>query len=522
MNHKEEITRSASLIGSLTLLSRIMGLVRDMVITYFFGAGAQTDAFYVAFRIPNLLRRLFAEGSLTISFIPVFTDYLENKTKEEAKRISDIVFTILFIGLILISIAGIIFSPYIIKLFASGFKGETFNLAVELNRIMFPYIFFISLTALSMGILNSLRHFFAPAFSPVILNIVIVMTVFLIHKSLDVPIISLAIGLIIGGAIQLLFQLPFLKQRDFLFTFRNKIRHPAVKKIGVLMVPQLFGLAVYNLNIIVNTQYASYMPQGTVSYLYLSERLIEFPLGIIAVSIATVLLPSLSSNIAKGEIDLFKDNYSHALRLMLFIMIPALVGLIVLRVPICNILYQRGEFTELSTIYTSQALFGYALGIWAVGGIRITAPTFFSMQDTKTPVIIAFIAFIINAIIGYLLGFTFGLKHTGLALASSISSILNFVLLFIILNKRVGKIDLNDTLILCIKIAIGSILMGVVAWKISTLASWSGSDTSIEKILIMFASVVGSAAVYLLISKILKIEELNSLSNLLKRKRNAG
>jgi putative peptidoglycan lipid II flippase len=495
-----------------------MGLVRDMVITYFFGAEAQTDAFYVAFRIPNLLRRLFAEGSLTISFIPVFTSYLETKSREETKRISDITFTLLFFVLALVSIAGIILSPLIIKLFASGFKGETFHLAVTLNRIMFPYIFLISLSALSMGILNSLRHFFAPAFSPVIFNVFIVMTVILIHTSLNVPITSLAIGVIIGGVIQLVFQLPFLKQRDFLFKFRKNFRHPAVKKIGLLMVPQLFGLAVYNLNIIVNTQYASYMPEGTVSYLYLSERLIEFPLGIVAVSIATVLLPSLSSHISRGETELFKENYSYALRLMLFVMVPALVGLIVLRVPICNLLYQRGEFTYLSTINTSQALLGYAVGIWAVGGIRITAPTFYSMQDTKTPVIIAFLAFIINAIIGYLLGFTFGLRHTGLALASSISSMFNFAVLFIILNKRVGKIDINEAIILCIKIAVASILMGLLAWEISKRGNWTGSETSIEKILFLTMSLLGSSAVYLIISKLLKIDEVDQLIGLLRRK----
>ncbi len=495
-----------------------MGLVRDMVITYFFGAEAQTDAFYVAFRIPNLLRRLFAEGSLTISFIPVFTSYLETKSREETKSISDITFTLLFIVLALVSIVGIILSPLLIKLFASGFKGETFHLAVTLNRIMFPYIFLISLSALSMGILNSLRHFFAPAFSPVIFNVFIVMTVILIHTSLNIPITSLAIGVIIGGVIQLVFQLPFLKQKDFLFKFRKNFRHPAVKKIGLLMVPQLFGLAVYNLNIIVNTQYASYMPEGTVSYLYLSERLIEFPLGIVAVSIATVLLPSLSSHISKGETELFKENYSYALRLMLFVMVPALVGLIVLRIPICNLLYQRGEFTYLSTINTSQALFGYAVGIWAVGGIRITAPAFYSMQDTKTPVIIAFLAFIINAILGYLLGFTFGLKHTGLALASSISSMFNFVVLFIILNKRVGKIDINETLILCIKIATASMLMGLLAWEIAKRWNWTGSETSIEKILFLIISLLASSAAYLIISKLLKIDEVDQLIGLLRRK----
>jgi len=227
MKKEEEITRSAGIIGSLTLVSRIFGLARDMVITYFFGAGAHTDAFYVAFRIPNLLRRLLAEGSLTVTFIPVFTKYLGGKNSKESKRVSDSVFTVLFIILGVVSIAGILLSPFIIKLFASGFKGETFDLAVELNRLMFPYIFFISLTALSMGILNSLRHFFAPSFSPVILNISIILFAFLLHKHLDVPILSLALGVVAGGVLQLIFQFPFLRSKGFMFSFSKEFRHPA-------------------------------------------------------------------------------------------------------------------------------------------------------------------------------------------------------------------------------------------------------------------------------------------------------
>lgn len=518
MEHKKEITRALGVLGSFTLLSRIMGYVRDMVVAYFFGARAETDAFYVAFRIPNLLRRLLAEGSLTVSFIPIFTENLEKKGKEEAKSVSDITFTLLFIVLILVSILGILLSPFIIKLFASGFRGEIFNLAVDLNRIMFPYIFFASLTALSMGVLNSLKHFFAPVFSPVIFNIVLISTVLLLFQSFEIPIFTLAIGVIIGGLFQVVFQIPFLNSRGFLYSFRKNLRHPAAKKIALLMAPQLFGVAVYNLNILVSTQYASHLPEGTVSYLYYSERLIEFPLGIIAVSIATALLPSLSSLVSKREFENFRQSYSFALRLMLFVMVPALAGLIALKVPICNLLYQRGEFTYEATLSASQALLGYAIGLWAVGGVRITAPTFYAMQDTKTPVIIAFFAFIVNALLGYILGFTLDLKHTGLALASSIASIFNFSLLLFALNKRVGMIDLKKTLIYCLKISAASLIMGVLAWKISTFSEWSESGISFEKAGIFLASVIGGAAVYFGLAKVLKVEELSFLFGMIKRK----
>ena len=519
MKQHEQITRSAGLVGSLTFLSRIAGYARDVIIAYFFGATALTDAFWVAFRIPNLLRRLFAEGSLTISFIPVFTQYLETKNKEEAKKVADAVFTILVFLLILISIGGILLSPYIIKLFAAGFDESTFELAVSLNRIMFPYIIFISLTALSMGVLNSLRHFFAPAFSPVILNICIIVAVFFLYKNFNVPIYAAAVGVIAGGILQLIFQLPFLYGRGFLFSFHKQVRHPAVKKIGFLIIPQLFGVAVYNINILVNTQYASFMTEGTISYLYFAERLIEFPLGIIAVSIATVLLPSLSSYVSKKEFDKFKETYSFTLRLMFFILIPALVGLIVLRVPICNLLYQRGEFDYAATVFTSQALLGYAVGLWAVGGIRITAPAFYSMQDTKTPVIIAFVAFIVNAVLGYVLGFTFGYKHTGLALASSISSIINFVLLFYLIERRVGNINIKSIIVLLVKLTAISGVMGIVIWRISKLTFWNESAFSLEKIGILAASIVIAAVIYFLLAKILKIEEADFLVKMIRRGR---
>lgn len=518
MKHEEEIARATGIVGYSTLLSRIVGYVRDMIIAYFFGATAETDAYFVAFRIPNLLRRLLAEGSLTVSFIPVFTEYLEKKSREEAKMVSDITFTLLTIVLILVSIAGILLSPFIIKLFASGFKAETFNLAVKLNQIMFPFIFFVSLSALAMGILNSLNYFFAPAFSTVIFNVVSIAVIFLAYQRLHPPVFSLAIGVIIGGFIQLVFQIPFLKRRGFLFVFRKNLRHPAVKKIALLMTPQLFGVAIYNLNILVSTQYASHLPEGTVSYLYNSERLTEFPLGLIAVSIATALLPSLSLQVSKGEIQKFRESYSFSLRLMLFTIIPALTGLIALRVPICNLLYQRGEFNYEATLRTSEALLGYAAGIWAVGGVRITAPTFYAMQDTKTPVVIAFFSFIVNALFGYILGFTFGFKHTGLTLASSISSTFNFSLLFFSLNKHIGGIKIKETLIHVLKIALASLVMGVVAWKISTFSDWSRNGISPQKIGIFLSSTVVAIAIYLLLVKLMKVEEIGFVFSILKRK----
>ena len=522
MSDKHEIARSAGVIGFLTLLSRITGYIRDMVMAYFFGATAFTDAFWIAFRIPNLLRRLFAEGSLTISFIPIFTEMLEKKNKEEAKKVSDIVFSLLFTITIIVSILGVIFSPYIVKLFAYGFDRETFELSVALNRIMFPYIFFISLTALSMGVLNSLRHFFAPAFSPVLLNISMIIAIFALFNKFGLPIYSAAAGVILGGVLQLLIQIPFLRASGFLFSFKPTLRNPAVKRIGLLLVPQLFGLAVYNLNLIVSSQYASFMPEGTISYLYFAERLTEFPLGIIAVSIATVLLPSLSSYISRGDYDKFHETYSFTLKLMLFILIPALAGLIALRIPICNLLYQRGEFTYEATLATAQTLSGYCLGLWAVGGLRVTAPAFYAMQDTKTPVVVAFFAFLLNAALGFVLGFTLKLEHTGLALANSASSVFNFLTLIYLLERRTGDLKARTIFLFCLKMIVVSGVMAGAAWAISTYADWTGSDFSVKKIAVLALSICASGTLFIILTRILKIEEAGFLLNLIRRKMPGG
>ncbi|NIP38339.1 MAG: murein biosynthesis integral membrane protein MurJ, partial [Candidatus Dadabacteria bacterium] len=501
MTDKSEIAKSARSVSFFTFISRILGLVRDIVITYLFGAGQITDAFWVAFRIPNLLRRLFAEGTLTVSFIPVFTQRLEHGGKERAKAISDTIFMILVLLLILISLIGIIFSPYIVKLFASGFSEEVFELAVKLNRIMFPYILFISLTALSMGILNSLKHFFAPAFSPVLFNICIILFALILHDRFDVPITSLAIGVIAGGVLQFLFQIPFLKNRNFLFSPKLLLSNPDVRRIFTLIIPQVFGLAVYNLNIIVNTQYASYLPEGTVSYLFLSERLIEFPLGIIAVSLATVLLPNFSSYIAKGDLNKFRETYVSSVKILFYILLPACIGLIALSKPICNILYQRGEFGYEQMVFTSQCLLGYAIGMWAVGLIRITVPAFFAQKDTKTPVLVAFMAFILNALLGYILSFKLELNHLGLALASSASSLLNISLLIYLINKKIAKIEITGLLTYMFKIvAIGSI-MGISVYKISHFTDWSQSGFEFTKVMALGVCVVAGLIVYSILSK---------------------
>ena len=465
----KRISQAAGVVGFFTLGSRILGFVRDMVIAYFFGTHVAADAFFVAFRIPNLLRRLLAEGSLTVAFIPIFTDYLKNRTRKEAFAMASVIASLLTKVLFVISVIGVIFAPLIIKLIAPGFTepASKFYLTVMLLRIMFPYIFFIGLVALCMGILNTLGRFAAPAMAPILLNISMISCLVLLYDVFAEPITALAVGVIAGGALQLLMQIPYLQRVGFTFKWSPDIHHPAVKKLGFLMLPTIFGAAVYQLNILIGTFLASFLPTGAVSYLYYSDRLVQFPLGIFGIALATATLPSFSRFCSNRDMDGLRSTIAHALKLIFFITIPAMVGLIILRTPIIRLLFMRGEFDEKSLIFTSQALFCYTLGLWAFAGVRIIVPVYYSMKDTVTPVKIATISLVVNLILSILL--MNPLAHNGLALATSIASMLNFVFLLIFFKGKIKQIPYKNILITLIRIIICSLFMGVVLYGLNMI-----------------------------------------------------
>ncbi|QMU55650.1 MAG: murein biosynthesis integral membrane protein MurJ [Candidatus Mycalebacterium zealandia] len=501
------VLRNWGTVGGLTFVSRIAGYARDLVVAYFLGAGFQSDAFYVAFRIPNLLRRLFAEGMLSAAFIPVFTEHIKKHGAQSAREGFSATLTVLLAALGTVTVLGVVFAPQIIRLFASGFETESFELAVSLLRLMFPYILLVSFAAISMGVLNSVGHFFAPAFSPLLFNLAFIAGVVFFHDQWSEPAIAAGLGVLAGGALQSAVNIPFLKSRGFAPQIGGVFKHsPLLKKIGVLMLPQLFGVAVYNLNIIVNTQYASYMERGTVSYLYFAERLTEFPLGIGAVAIATVFLPRLSARAADNDMEGFRTDYAGLLKMTLFITLPALAGLAALANPICSVLFERGEFTSSDALFSSQALVGYAAGVWAVAGIRITAPAFFALQDTKTPVRAAAAALVINLALGYLLGFSLDLKHTGLALASSVAAAVNFLILLRLLDKRVGKITARGFWVWFVKTAGASAMSAAVAKAVYEIA-----QTATPQTVALAVAIAVAFTVFILSTRILKIEEAGKL-----------
>src|SRR3989338_594146 len=464
MSENKRLLKATGIISSGTFLSRIFGFIRDMVIAKIFGAGFATDAFFVAFKIPNLLRRLLGEGALSAAFIPLFTEHFTVKSKEDAWRFASAAFSSLLVILSVITILGIIFMPAIITILAPGFYTEPqkFNLAVYLTRITFPYIFLISLTALSMGILNSLRHFTVPAMSPVLLNLSLIGAAFFICPYLDTPISGLAIGVIIGGVLQLFFHIPPLLKSGLKFTPDFSFSHPGVKKVVLLMAPSVIGLAVTQLNIFVDTLIASLLTEGSISYLYYADRVMQLPLGVFGTAIGTAILPTLSSFAAKKDMEGMKDTMSFGLRFTFFIAIPAMTAQIVLSLPIVSLLFERGEFTHQAAINTSQTLIAFSIGLWAYSGIKVIAPAYYSVQDTKTPVRIAVISMIANVVFNLIL--MAPLKHAGIALATSLSAMLNLGLLVYYLPDSIRRLDWHNIKSSVIKIGLSSAIMGGICW----------------------------------------------------------
>ena len=503
-----KIARAVGTVGFATLLSRILGFVRDVVLASLLGTGLSADAFFVAFRIPNLLRNLMGEGSLTLSFVPIFTDYMTNRSRSEAFRLASVSLTLAAIALLIVSLLGVIFSPLIVRAIAQGFSAdpEKFQLTVHLNRIIFPYIFLIGLTALCMGILNSLNRFGPPAAGPIFLNLALIFSALLMARAFERPVEALAMGVLLGGMLQFSFQLPFLKREGFSFQPEVDLRHPGVNRIAALMGPSIFGTAVAQLNILVSTQLASFLPEGSVSYLYYADRLAQLPLGVFAIAIATVILPTLSYEAARQDYRELRRTLFSAFRLTTFVVFPAMVGLIVLREPIIAILFERGAFTRESTLLTAQALLFYSMGLWAVAGVRVLVPAFYAMKDTRTPVKVAAISLLAN--LAFSLALMGPLKHGGLALANSLASMVNLALLTTIIMRRLGAVRMGGVARFLSKIILASAPMALTAFVLGT-----GNYLSV-RFLNLGLALMGAVAVYLTMGYILKMEELSTLAHM--------
>lgn len=518
MSENVRVTKAAGVVGAATLLSRIFGFIRDVVVAWFFGAGLASDAFFVAFRIPNLLRRLLAEGSLSIAFVPVFTEHLTRDGKEEAFLLARSALRLISILLAAVAVLGILLSPAIVRIVGMGFADspEKLALTVTLTRIMFPYIFFIGLVALCMGILNVLGHFAAPALAPVFLNVAMIGSVFFISPYLQEPVIGLALGVLIGGLLQLLLQVPFLIRMGLRFWEKAGLYHPGLRQVGVLMLPTVFGAAVYQINILIGTLLASLLPEGSVSYLYYADRLVEFPLGVFAIATATAVLPSLSRQAAARDFVALRSTFAFSLNLVAYITVPAMVGLIVLREPIISLLFQRGEFGAVTVQMTAIALLYYALGLWAFSAVRIVVSTFYSLQDTRTPVLMAAVSLVVNVVLSVIL--MRWLLHGGLALATSLASMVNLVLLLFALHRKLGGLGWGDVKRSLARTVWCSVAMGFVVWATTTVVLPAAGHSTLHLLLGLLTAIAVGFISYAVLSYIARIPEFEMVLTLIKKR----
>ncbi|MBV1790299.1 murein biosynthesis integral membrane protein MurJ [Marinobacterium sp. D7] len=424
------LLRSSSVVGLMTMLSRVLGLVRDVVIAGYFGASGSADAFFVAFKIPNFLRRLFAEGAFSQAFVPVLSEYRSQRDLAAVQQLVHRVAGSLGSVLMLVTLLGVIGAPLLAALFAPGFYlagGDKFELAAQMLRITFPYLMLISLTAFCGAILNAYGRFAIPAFTPVLLNLTLIGSAVLLSPLFDPPILALAWGVFMAGALQLLFQLPFLARLQLLPIPQRGWRDEGVQRILRLMLPALFGVSVAQINLLLDTVLASFLQTGSVSWLYYSDRLSELPLGVFGIAIATVILPSLSRRHAEQSSEHFRQTLDWGVRMVLLIGVPAALALVVLAEPLLVTLFHYGEMSALDIEMSARSLRAYGLGLVAFMLIKVVATGFFSRQDTKTPVKIAMQAMAANMVLNLIL--IWPLAHAGLALATTLSAYMNAVLL---------------------------------------------------------------------------------------------
>ncbi len=504
MADQRALFKSTAVISVMTFISRIFGYIRDAVIFIFLGATGSTDAFFVAFRIPNFLRRLFAEGAFSQAFVPVLSEYKEKHSEQEMKNLVNHTAGLLGLILLVITIVGVLVAPLLIYVFAPGFVDEPqrFELAGEMLRITFPYILFISLTALSAGILNTFNQFAVPAFTPTFLNLSLIAVTLWLAPHFDQPVIALAWGVFIAGVAQLLFQIPFLSRLGLLPKFSLHGASEGVKKIGRLMLPAIFGSSVVQINLLINTLIASFLAVGSISWLYISDRFVELPLAIFGVATATIILPRLSKQYVNQSTSGFNQTLEWALKLSIFIAIPCTVGLILLAKPILISLIQYREFTLLDTNMASLSLITYALGLPAFILIKVLAPGFFSRQDTKTPVKIGVVAMLCNIILNLLFlwiwsTYTLPGPHAALALATSISAYINAFLLFFMLKKSVSISMQTAWVKYLIQISVASIVMMILLYQVIPATTLWLDWTGLHRIAALLGFMLLGAVLYI-------------------------
>jgi putative peptidoglycan lipid II flippase len=496
------LARSAAAAGAATITSRILGVVREQVIAAFFGAGLATDAYQVAFRIPNLLRDLFAEGAMSAAFVPTFTRHLTTSGREPAWRLGNHVINALIVVTGGLVILGIVFAePLILALAAEKYTNspEKLALTVQLARIMLPTLTLIALAAAFMGMLNSLHHYFIPALSPAMFNVLTIVCAFALVPLMPVfglhPIVAIAIGTLLGGVTQLALQWPTLHKEGFRYHLDLDWRDEGLRRILTLMGPGTIGMAATQVNVFVNTILATSTVEGAVSWLNYAFRLMYLPIGLFGVSIATAALPTVSRQSTRQDSIAVRDTVASSLSLMLMLNIPATVGLVVLANPIVGVLFERGRFTPADTVATASALQFYAVGLIGYAVVRIVSPIFYALGHNRTPVVVSVVVVLVNALLNYVLVHT-ALGYRGLALGTSIAALINAGTLLVLLRGHLQGLNEGRLLSSVARIAVASALMGAAAMVAhDRLGTWTGTGNFIAEVLRLVLAISGALLV---------------------------
>jgi putative peptidoglycan lipid II flippase len=490
------LLRALATVSSMTLLSRILGFVRDFVIARTFGAGLATDAFFVAFRLPNLLRRMFAEGAFSQAFVPILAEYKNRRDPEDTRRLTDHVATLLLLALLAVTLIGIAVTPVLIYVSAPGFTADTakFELTVELTRIAFPYILFISLVSLAGGILNTWSRFAVPAFTPVLLNLSFIGMALFAAPYFHPPVLALAWAVFLGGALQLALQLPFLAKIGMLPRFSLSLQDEGVRRILKLMLPALLGVSVTQISLLINTIFASFLPTGSVSWLYYADRLMEFPAGLLGAALGTILLPSLSKCHADGARGEFSALLDWGLRLTFLLTLPAALALALLAVPLLSTLFNHGAFQAEDVLRTRDALVAYSVGLTGLILVKVLAPGFYARQDIRTPVKIALVTLAATQAMNA--AFIVPLAHAGLALSIGLASCLNAALLWRGLRRRGDYLPQRGWGTFGLKLLAALAVMGAVLWfGTGGQENWIGAPP-LERVLRLGVLVAAGGAAY--------------------------
>lgn len=501
------LLKSSLLVGLMTMLSRVLGLLRDVVFAVYLGDKPGADAFFVAFKVPQFLRRLFAEGAFSQAFVPVLSEYQSTRSHAEVKALVDRVAGVLGLVVMLVCLVVVLASPWFTVLVAPGFyfadDPQKYQLTSDMLRITFPYLFLITMTGFAGAILNTYNQFAVPAFTPVFLNISLIVSAVFVSPWFEQPVMAIAWGVLLAGVVQMMFQLPFLARLHLLPRPRVDFGDPGVKRIMTLMVPAIFGVSVSQLNLMLDTILASFLPTGSVSWLYFSDRISELPLGVFGIAVATVILPNLSRKHATSEQGLFSSTLDWALKLILLISIPATIALLVLAEPILKTLFMYGDkFTEATAVMTSYSLQAYALGLLAFMSIKVLATGFYARQDMKTPVAIGVKAMIVNSVLNLVfvfpLHFYGQIGHVGLALATTVAAYLNAGLLLRTLLKQAVYQPASGWSGFLLRLLVATLVMVVVLLLL--LAQWQYWDQwgMIERVLHLLALCLAGLFSYLL------------------------